>query len=80
MARESYGDSGLLSLNAAVDQADIGQAGLVMGQMIARLRDNGVDAATFKRLKNLAIARQAWAAQGNIALADYYWVKTAAQL
>lgn len=73
VARESYGDSGLLSLNAAVDQADIGQAGLVMGQMIARLRDNGVDAATFKRLKNLAIARQAWAAQGNIALADYYW-------
>ncbi|MBD8594524.1 insulinase family protein [Pseudomonas sp. CFBP 8758] len=73
VARESYGDSGLLSLNADVDRADIGQTGLVMGQMIARLRDNGVDAETFKRLKNLAIARQAWAAQGNVALADYYW-------
>lgn len=73
VARESYGDSGLLSLNAEVDRADIGQAGLVLGQMLGRLRDNGVDAATFKRLKNLAIARQGWAAQGNVALADYYW-------
>ncbi|RZA25311.1 MAG: insulinase family protein, partial [Proteobacteria bacterium] len=73
VARESYGDSGLMSLNAEVDQADIGQTGLVMGQMIARLRDKGVDATTFNRLKNLAIARQAWAAQGNVALADYYW-------
>lgn len=73
VARESYGDSGLLSLNADVDQADLGETGLVLGQMIQRLRDDGVDAATFKRLKGLAIARQGWAAQGNIALADYYW-------
>jgi hypothetical protein len=28
---------------------------------------------TFARLKQAAIARQAWAVQGNSALADYYW-------
>ncbi|MNG20634.1 hypothetical protein D3C84_1049060 [compost metagenome] len=34
---------------------------------------DGLNAETFNRLKQAAIARQAWAVQGNSALADYYW-------
>ena len=32
-----------------------------------------LNADTFNRLKQAAIARQSWAVQGNSALADYYW-------
>ena len=73
VTRESFGDSGLLSLNADVDRADLGKTGLVLGQLIHRLQQDGLDPATFERLKSLAISRQAWAAQGNSAVADYYW-------
>lgn len=73
VARESFGDSGLLSMNADVDRADLGETGLVLGQLVQRLQEEGLDPATFDRLKNLAISRQAWAAQGNSAVADYYW-------
>lgn len=71
--RESYGDSGLMSLNAEVDRDDVSETGRVLNEMIQRLQKEGLDAVTFERLKKLAIARQAWAAQGNIAVADYYW-------
>lgn len=71
--RESYGDSGLMSLNADLDRADIGKAEQAVNGLIERLRNDGLDRATFERLKGLAVARQAWAAQGNSALADYYW-------
>ncbi len=42
-------------------------------QLKARLLKDGLDPATFARLKQAAIDRQAWAVQGNSALADYYW-------
>ena len=71
--RESYGDSGLMSLNADLDRADIGRAEQAVDGLIERLRKDGLDRATFERLKGLSVARQAWAAQGNSALADYYW-------
>lgn len=39
----------------------------------AQLLKDGLDPTVFARLKQAAIARQAWAVQGNSALADYYW-------
>ena len=45
----------------------------VVEQLKTRLLKEGLDPEVFARLKNAAIARQAWAVQGNSALADYYW-------
>lgn len=71
--RESFGDTGLLSLNADVDSDQVEQAERLLGQMIERLRKDGLDPATFERIKGAAIARESWTSQGNSALADYYW-------
>ncbi len=40
---------------------------------VERLQKDGMQPETFARLQEAAIARQAWAVQGNSALADYYW-------
>lgn len=71
--RESFGDTGMMSLNADLDRADVKQAEQVLADMLDRLRKNGLDPATFKRVKQAAIDREAWTTQGNAALADYYW-------
>lgn len=71
--RESFGDTGMLSLNADLDRADVKQAEQVLADMLDRLRKHGLDPATFKRVKQAAIDREAWTTQGNAALADYYW-------
>ncbi|UVJ44127.1 insulinase family protein [Pseudomonas sp. LS1212] len=71
--RESFGDSGMLSLNADLDRDMLKDAEQILRDMIQRLQQDGLDPATFARVKQAAIARQAWAAQGNSALADYYW-------
>ena len=49
------------------------EANQVLEDLKAGLLKDGLDADTFNRLKQAAIARQAWAVQGNSALADYYW-------
>lgn len=71
--REVFGGVSFLSLNADVARADAGNAQQVMAQLKAQLLKDGLDPNTFARLKNAAVTRQAWAAQGNSALADYYW-------
>jgi predicted Zn-dependent peptidase len=71
--REVFGDTGFLSLNADLSRDDIDQAKQVMHDLIARLQKDGLDPATFARLQQAAIDKQAWAVQGNSALADYYW-------
>lgn len=71
--RESFGDSGLLSLNADLERDQVEEAEEVMSAMVQRLRKDGLDPATFERVKAAAIAREAWTTQGNSALADYYW-------
>jgi len=71
--REVFGDTGFLSLNADVDRDDIDEAVAATRAMLARLRKDGLDPATFARLQQASIAKQAWAVQGNSALADYYW-------
>lgn len=71
--RERFGDTGLLSLNADLDSDQVEAAEQILGQMIERLRKDGLDRATFERIKAAAIAREAWTSQGNSALADYYW-------
>ncbi|MFK0085669.1 M16 family metallopeptidase [Pseudomonas sp. NPDC090755] len=71
--RESFGDTGMMSLNADLDRADVKQAEQVLADMLDRLRKNGLDPATFTRVKQAAIDREAWSTQGNAALADYYW-------
>jgi predicted Zn-dependent peptidase len=71
--REVFGDTGFLSLNADVDRADVDAAVSATRSMLARLRKDGMDPATFARLQQASIAKQAWAVQGNSALADYYW-------
>ncbi|MFK8331986.1 M16 family metallopeptidase [Pseudomonas sp. BJa5] len=71
--RESFGDTGMMSLNADLDRADIKRAEQVLGDMLDQLRKNGLDPVTFQRVKQATIDREAWTTQGNAALADYYW-------
>ncbi|SEH90869.1 Predicted Zn-dependent peptidase [Pseudomonas asplenii] len=71
--REVLGGVGFLSLNADVERDNLEQAKQVLADLKARLLKDGLDPATFTRLQQAAIARQAWAVQGNSALADYYW-------
>lgn len=71
--REAFGDTGFLSLNADLDRDDVDAAVASVRSMLERLRKEGMDPATFARLQQASIAKQAWAVQGNSALADYYW-------
>lgn len=71
--RRAFGGETFLSLNADLERSDVEPALQVLGKLTTRLRDQGLDRDSFERLKNLAISRQAWSAQGNSALADYYW-------
>ncbi|VVO09187.1 M16 family metallopeptidase [Pseudomonas fluorescens] len=71
--REVFGGVGFMSLNADLDREDVPEAKQVLDELKAGLLKDGLDADTFNRLKQAAIARQAWAVQGNSALADYYW-------
>jgi len=71
--RESFGDSGMLSLNADLERDDIDAAVKVMQQLFDHLRKEGLDPDTFARIKDAAVAKESWSTQGNSALADYYW-------
>ncbi|CAK9891955.1 MULTISPECIES: M16 family metallopeptidase [Pseudomonas] len=71
--RKSFGDTGLMVLSADLDRADIDAAEQALAAMLERLRKHGLDPATFQRIKQAAIDREAWSTQGNSALADYYW-------
>ncbi|MDR0211438.1 MAG: insulinase family protein [Pseudomonas putida] len=71
--RESFGDTGMLALNADLERQDVDHAIKVMEQLFDHLRKNGLDPDTFARIKDAAIARESWSTQGNSALADYYW-------
>ena len=71
--REVFGGVGFLSLNADLARNDVPKAQRVMAQLKERLLKDGLDPERFARLKQAAIARQAWTVQGNSALADYYW-------
>ncbi|MGE8067327.1 M16 family metallopeptidase [Pseudomonas sp. NPDC089569] len=71
--REVFGGVGFMSLNADLERDDVVEAQQVLDQLKADLLRDGLNAETFNRLKQAAIARQAWAVQGNSALADYYW-------
>ncbi|MDP9652175.1 UNVERIFIED_ORG: putative Zn-dependent peptidase [Pseudomonas putida] len=71
--REVFGGVGFMSLNADLERDDVPEAEQVLDDLKAGLLRDGLNADTFNRLKQAAIARQAWAVQGNSALADYYW-------
>jgi predicted Zn-dependent peptidase len=71
--REVFGGVGFMSLNADLDRDDVAEAQEVLDELKAGLLKDGLNAETFNRLKQAAIARQSWAVQGNSALADYYW-------
>ncbi|WP_226454811.1 M16 family metallopeptidase [Pseudomonas sp. AF03-9] len=71
--REVLGGVGFLSLNADLERENLPQAEQVLKNLQTRLLKDGLDPAVFARVQNAAIARQAWAVQGNSALADYYW-------
>jgi predicted Zn-dependent peptidase len=71
--REVFGGVGFMSLNADLDRDDVDEALTVLDDLKAQLLKDGLNAETFNRLKQAAMARQAWAVQGNSALADYYW-------
>ena len=71
--REVFGGVGFLSLNADLERDDVPAALQVTERMKAQLLKDGLDPQVFDRLKRAAVARQAWAVQGNSALADYYW-------
>lgn len=71
--REVLGGVGFLSLNADIERTDLPQAERVLRELKADLLGHGLDPQTFERLRQAAVARQAWAVQGNSAMADYYW-------
>ncbi|WP_411390841.1 M16 family metallopeptidase [Pseudomonas sp. MPB23] len=71
--REVLGGVGFLSLNADLERENLPEAEQALQDLKTQLLDNGLDPAVFARLQQAAIARQAWAVQGNSALADYYW-------
>ncbi|AWY42002.1 insulinase family protein [Pseudomonas putida] len=71
--REVFGGVGFMSLNADLERDDVDEALKVLDELKAGLLKDGLNAETFNRLKQAAIARQSWAVQGNSALADYYW-------
>ncbi|GAB6404369.1 M16 family metallopeptidase [Pseudomonas sp. MHK4] len=71
--REVFGGVGFMSLNADLERDDVPEALEVLDELKAGLLKDGLNAETFNRLKQAAIARQSWAVQGNSALADYYW-------
>lgn len=71
--RDVFGDTGFMSLNVDLERQDVEEAEHAIHALVERLRREGMQPATFNRLKEAAIARQAWAVQGNSALADYYW-------
>ncbi|MCH4878141.1 insulinase family protein [Pseudomonas sp. TMW22090] len=71
--REVFGGVGFMSLNADLERDDLPAARQVLEELKAGLLKDGLNVETFNRLKQAAIARQAWAVQGNSALADYYW-------
>lgn len=71
--REVFGGVGFLSLNADLERDDVDKAQQVIAQLKAKLLKDGLDPHRFARLKKAAVERQKWAAQGNSALADYYW-------
>ncbi|RMQ49063.1 M16 family peptidase [Pseudomonas cichorii] len=71
--REVFGEVGFMSLNADLERSDIEEAEQSVRDLLEHLRKDGMQPATFARLQQAAIARQAWAVQGNSALADYYW-------
>ena len=71
--RQVFGSVGFMSLNADLDRDDVAQARQVVDQLKVQLLKDGLDPVVFERLKQAAVARQAWAVQGNSALADYYW-------
>ncbi|MBX8607721.1 insulinase family protein [Pseudomonas cichorii] len=71
--REVFGEVGFMSLNADLERGDINEAEQSIRNLLKRLNKEGMQPATFARLQQAAIARQAWAVQGNSALADYYW-------
>ena len=71
--REVLGGIGFLSLNADLERENLPEAEQVLQDLKAELLKDGLDPTVFTRLQQAAIARQAWAVQGNSALADYYW-------
>ncbi|MGY2290827.1 M16 family metallopeptidase [Pseudomonas sp. SDO528_S397] len=71
--REVLGSVGFISLNADLERDDLATAEQVLKDLQAHLLKDGLDPTVFARLQQAAIARQAWAVQGNSALADYYW-------
>ncbi|MBD8271526.1 M16 family metallopeptidase [Pseudomonas fluorescens] len=71
--REVLGGVGFMSLNADLERNNLEEAEQVLQDLKTRLLKDGLDPAVFARLQQAAIARQAWAVQGNSALADYYW-------
>jgi len=71
--REVFGDTGFMSLNADLDRGDIDQAKQAIRTLTARLQKDGLDPAVFARLQQAAVDKLAWSAQGDSALADYYW-------
>ena len=71
--REVLGGVGFLSLNADLERENLPEAEHVLQELKAHQLKDGLDPAVFSRLQQAAVARQAWAVQGNSALADYYW-------
>ncbi|MCE6984176.1 insulinase family protein, partial [Pseudomonas frederiksbergensis] len=61
--RESFGDTGLISLNADLERDDIDKAVKVMQSLFEHLRKEGLDPDTFARIKDASVAKESWSTQ-----------------
>lgn len=71
--RSQFASASFFSLNAEVERGDLAEAERVMRAIGQHLQRDGLEPDAFQRLQHAAVARQAWAVQGDSELADYYW-------
>jgi predicted Zn-dependent peptidase len=71
--RTAWANQGFMSLNADVEREDLGITRKAMGELVEKIRHDGLDPQRFARIQRVARAQLAWSTPGNSTLADYYW-------
>ena len=71
--RTAWANQGFLSLNANVERDEQEVAQKALGELVEKIRHDGLDPQRFARIQRVARAQLAWSTPGNSTLADYYW-------
>ena len=71
--RSAYASSSFFSINAEVSRSAVEETRQRLHDLLHDLARDGLDGDTVERLRQVALSRQNWIAQGDAALADTYW-------